>query len=285
MLSLSIIVQDGSRLINQNDQSAAVASIKPNPFGGLILEAEAVYVFDLREGQPIFGANEKTPLPLASLAKIATVLTSLDYLEPSVIVQIPAEALTEEGDSGLLVNEKWRLDELAAFSLLTSSNDGAKALALITENFTGRNFEDLMNLKASALGLSELYFLNPTGLDASETESGAYGSAEATARLLSYGLTRFPGIFSATNSLEREFVSASGFLHRAENTNSYASTTVGLVVSKTGFTDLAGGNLAVVFEVGPTRPIIAVILGSTPEGRFSDMEAIIKATLDYISNK
>jgi len=51
----------------------------------------------------------------------------------------------------------------------------------------------------------------------------------------------------------------------------------GFIAGKTGYTDLAGGNLVVVFDVEPGQPLIAVALGSTQEGRFSDIRALINA--------
>jgi D-alanyl-D-alanine carboxypeptidase len=48
----------------------------------------------------------------------------------------------------------------------------------------------------------------------------------------------------------------------------------GAIAQKTGYTDLAGGNLSEVFEPTPGRPVAAVILGSTLADRNSDMEAL-----------
>ena len=46
-------------------------------------------------------------------------------------------------------------------------------------------------------------------------------------------------------------------------------------MGKTGLTDLAGGNLAVVFDVGLAHPVVAVVLGSTEYGRFEDMQKLV----------
>ncbi len=57
------------------------------------------------------------------------------------------------------------------------------------------------------------------------------------------------------------------------------------MASKTGFSDLAGGNLAVVYDAGINHPIVAVILGSTYTDRFIDMVELIKATNIYLSSQ
>ncbi len=71
---------------------------------------------------------------------------------------------------------------------------------------------------------------------------------------------------------------------RAFNTNEALGEIPGLLMGKTGFTDLAGGNLAVVFEAGPARPIVVVVLGSTREGRFADMRILVETTLRALGN-
>ena len=50
-----------------------------------------------------------------------------------------------------------------------------------------------------------------------------------------------------------------------------------MIMGKTGLTDLAGGNLVVLFEAGGRR-YAAVVLGSTEEGRFSDMRQLVATT-------
>ncbi|MBI3020309.1 MAG: hypothetical protein HYY60_03235, partial [Parcubacteria group bacterium] len=50
-------------------------------------------------------------------------------------------------------------------------------------------------------------------------------------------------------------------------------------------TDLAGGNLAIIFEAGPMYPVVVVVLGSSVEGRFDDVEKLVWASLDYITKR
>ena len=57
-----------------------------------------------------------------------------------------------------------------------------------------------------------------------------------------------------------------------------------LIASKTGYTDLAGGNLVIAFDAGFNHPIIVSVLGSTIDGRFTDAEALVWAALAYLQN-
>jgi D-alanyl-D-alanine carboxypeptidase len=54
-----------------------------------------------------------------------------------------------------------------------------------------------------------------------------------------------------------------------------------LLLSKTGYTDLAGGNLVIVYDAGINHPIAIVVLGSTEDGRFTDVSQLIAATLAH----
>ena len=48
----------------------------------------------------------------------------------------------------------------------------------------------------------------------------------------------------------------------------------GAEVSKTGFTDLAGGNLGVIVDVSVGHPVAIIVLGSTRNGRFEDVRIL-----------
>jgi len=258
-----------------------------DPFQSLELTARAAYVFDTRTNQVLYKKNAELQFPLASLAKVMSVLIAQD-IAPNSIVTITSSALAAEGDSGLLRDERWNISDLINFTLITSSNDGARALASVgsigesLESQTDRSFIDLMNERARTLGMTQTFFLNPTGLDEGKEVSGAYGSAKDTATLFEYILRTHPEIFSGAVS-ERSEIASLDAHHIATNTNSIAARIPGLIASKTGFTDLAGGNLAIAFEAGPLHPIIVVVLGSTEKGRFADVEALVHAAIDTVA--
>ena len=56
-----------------------------------------------------------------------------------------------------------------------------------------------------------------------------------------------------------------------------------LLLSKTGYTDLAGGNLALVFDSGIEHPIAIVVLGSSQKARFTDGTVLVAATLAHFA--
>ena len=266
-------------------------TITSNPFNNLALGAKAVYVYDVVENKVLYKKNEFIQLPLASLTKLMMAVTAVELVPKDSGITIKKEFLREEGDTGLLAGESWKLKDLLDFSLLVSSNDGARSIASVvgafnlqTEDYTlGReDFVKRMNDKAHLLDLKQTYFVNESGLDiAGSTTSGGYGSAIDVEKLTQYILTNHPEILEATK-YQNVRVNSGSKTHIAKNTNTDVMSIPGLMASKTGYTEMAGGNLVVAFDASIGRPIIVVVLGSTLEGRFTDVSSLVKASLDYI---
>ena len=280
--------------VSVSDDSDTTTSTMANPFDELDLQAKSVYVLDALSGAVLYEKNPETQLPLASLTKLMTAIIASETLPAYGIIQVGIEDIRKEGNSGLVVNEPWRLKDLIDFTLLSSSNDGASALAASVAAFEyglgglerAPNIdvmEDKMNAKAEELGLTQTYFTNETGLDNDETLSGSYGSARDMGNLMLYILRKNRGLIEATSYAQLNITSLSDRTHKAKNTDDLVRYIPGIIGSKTGFTDLAGGNLAVIFDLDFSRPIIAVVLGSSEKGRFEDMEELIEATHQYFA--
>jgi len=135
-----------------------------------------------------------------------------------------------------------------------------------------------MNEKVNELGLAQTYFLDEAGLDVSDTQSGAYGSAVDVAKMFAYALDTIPASLEATTLTDTWFDEGNES-YPAINTNKIIGSIPGLIAGKTGYTDLAGGNLVVAFDAGLSEPIIVAVLGSTKSGRFTDVKKLVRATL------
>ncbi|MEX2013524.1 MAG: hypothetical protein WD897_01250 [Parcubacteria group bacterium] len=278
--------------VERKDLSVPTETVS-NPFPTVVLRARAVYVYDVRTQTVLFAKNENTRLSLASLTKIVSALVAEDLSHLSDTVTVTSDALQAEGDSGLYRDEKWTLKDILNFSLLSSSNDGMRAVALslgaleradATSEEIINDFVGKMNQKAGELGLKNTYFRNETGLDESDVKGGAYGTAKDMGTLLEYILVHRPLMLEATRETVTAFQSLDNHLHVAENSNSLAAQIPGLMASKTGFTDTAGGNLVFIFDPELGRPIIISILGSTADGRFEDALTLIGAVMEYIGD-
>ena len=99
-------------------------------FPDIEVEARAAYVYDARTKEVLYAKNENERLALASVTKLMTALVASEILPDYSTVVIGSDALSAEGDSGLRRDERWSLKNLLDFSLVTSSNDGMKAVAL-----------------------------------------------------------------------------------------------------------------------------------------------------------
>jgi|TARA_Y100000310_G_scaffold345555_1_gene466530 D-alanyl-D-alanine carboxypeptidase len=262
-----------------------------NPFSDLSLEAKAAYVFDVREQKVLFAHNEEVQLPLASLTKLMAALVVHTSLDQKTIVSIDAHAIAKEGDSGFSIGEKWLVTDLIDFALIESSNDAINALASVASfKLVGTDdprlqenaFIQEMNRTANNVGLTQTYFVNETGLDNGVYLSGGYGSARDMAQLFEYILLEAPNVVAATRYSELDIRSFSS-VYTAHNTNNSIGSIPGLIASKTGFTDLAGGNLIIAFDAGIGHPIIVSVLGATRESRFTDVHKLADSAFSYIN--
>jgi D-alanyl-D-alanine carboxypeptidase len=251
------------------------------------IQAKAYYVYDLDENKVLFAKDEHEELPLASVTKLMSGLVIMNNLPASTIVNIRAVDLGYDGNGGkLVVGEKWNPQSLLNYSLIMSSNDGIMALARTLDAYEGQNASDtvaLMNHEAEIIGLHNTIFMNPTGLDLSATTSGAYSSAYDVTMLLKTILRDDLMLVSHTTRTSEDFVSLSNIEHVTINTDASINEIPNLIASKTGYTDLAGGNLAIAYDAGFAHPIISVVLGSTEDGRFTDMEKLVHVTLERLS--
>lgn len=267
--------------INVNEREATV-----EPFSDVEILGKAAYVWDINNQRALYKKNEAESLPLASVTKLMTALIAHEVLSEDSTVTIDDNAISQDGDSGLFANESFDRQSLSDLVLQSSSNDGAFALASVAGNKLGGGADDFvkaMNVRAEELGLHQTKFYNPTGLDLSRTQAGAYGSAKDMAFLMEYILKNEPSILESTKGEIDRYYSDQGFYHDAENTNYYIDEMPALIGSKTGYTDLAGGNLVIAYDAGLNRPVAIAVLGSTQSNRFTDVMTLIEATNDHLS--
>lgn len=244
--------------------------------------AQSSIVKNLRTGEVIYSKNENDPLPLASLTKIMTALVATLSLNDADMIAISPSDLATEGTDSLNEGEKWGFKNLRDFMLVSSSNDSASALASVAgANLKKDNpgldtktlFISEMNNISEKIGLLNTHFYNETGLD-QHGRAGAFGSANDVAKLFEYVFENHPLILEPTKEESLYSTSESGFQHIVYNTNTIIGDLPNLIASKTGYTEEAGGNLAVIVDAGLSDPIIIVVLGSTIDGRFEDVQTL-----------
>ncbi len=253
---------------------AVIVAIDPST-----ITAKAAIIYDPSTKQVLYAKNTDARLPLASLTKLMSADAVLAGETGSTSVTITAASLKPEGDWGFKVGEVWPVEDLVRFGLAASSND---AMAAAAESLGGNDI-DIMNARAKALGLTQTYFYNPTGLDLDADTAGAYGSAHDIAVLASEFLSHYPSFFEAT-AAPSVSISAHGTRLEATSTTGPLLDIPGLIAAKTGYTDLAGGNLVAAVDMGLNHPLIVAVLGSTVDGRFTDVELLISKAREALAH-
>lgn len=282
---------ENQKILAEKKLEEPAVFLSPDPFENIELVAKSAFVWDIKNQKVIFEKNPDQIMPIASITKMFTAIMALDLLPPETEIKIEKKFLEAEGDTGLYVDEKWTLKDLLDFSLLVSSNDGTRAIASVAgaiysgvDNFElGRiEFINQLNQKLKTIGLYNTDIKDESGLDKDEEQSGAYSTAREVATAFEYIFLNYAEILEPTAKKDAIFNSLSQIEHSAKNTNLIVYQIPGIIGSKTGSTDLAGGNLATIFDAGLNHPIITVVLGSTINGRFVDTEKLISATKNYL---
>ena len=249
--------------------------INPSSFSKVTIKGKAYVVYDIVNQKIIAGKNEDVILPLASITKVMTAVTARTHYDGKSKILISSKSLDGGYDIGLRNGQVFDLNELLKYTLVFSSNDGAQAIA---DGLGGRQvFVSLMNRDAEDFKLP-MRFTQPAGLD-EHGEVGGLGSAVSVAKLLAIARKSLPEIFDVTTKPRVSVLSSTGRITGVPNTNQEVYNFPGLEISKTGYTDKAGGNLAIIVDIGIGRPVAIVVLGSTREERFSDVQKLYLALL------
>ena len=206
------------------------------------VSAKAAFLMEAEDRLCLYEKNADTRLGEASTTKIMTALVVSEELPLDKVVAVPDEAVGVEGSSVYLsAGELLSVRELLLALLLESANDAAVALAIATAGSLPA-FAELMNEKATELGLKDTHFTNPHGLYDEQHYTTARELAIITAEALnSDELREIFATKSATiplgakkDSDERE---GKRYLR---NHNKMLSLYEGAIGVKTGFTKKTG---------------------------------------------
>lgn len=245
--------------------------------------AQSAIVVSLYNDQVLYQKNPERPMPLASLTKLVTAKVADNQLTKEKVSINKMDEFSEYGDGKLAEGDSWDKQELIDYTLVTSSNDGAHSLQANSKNASA--FTDNMNTLVASIGLSNTYFYNETGLDHDDTGIlGSKGTAKDMSKILSYLIKDNISLYEKTKHGTIHVSTPEGN-QIATNTNEVADVIPGLLVSKTGYTDLAGGNLAIVADMGLNEPVAFVVLKSSREARFEDVLKLQEAYFKQVRER
>ncbi len=131
-------------------------------------------MLDLKTGQVLYQQNANAQLPLASLTKVALVLSVIQALPADTMVSTPQsyDGPPSGGTSRLPAGQTWSLSDVISFTLTASSDDGADLLASAANDAIHQEYPQSpaqnatvwrMNDLVQSLGLTNTYYLNDNG--------------------------------------------------------------------------------------------------------------------------
>lgn len=248
---------------------AETVDLAPNATSAIIIEAST--------GTVIYNKNEHEKLAPASMTKMMGLLLIMEQIEKGNLkwdekVTASANASSMGGSQIFLeTGEQMTVEELVKGISIASGNDAMVAMA---ERIAGTEeaFVELMNKKASELGLKNTNFKNCTGLDVENHYSSANDMALIAKELVKYDkILEFSGTYE---DYIREGTDKSFWL---VNTNKLVRFYQGVDGLKTGYTTTAGYCLTATAKKDGMR-IITVVMNE-PDSATRNSETT--AMLDY----
>lgn len=228
----------------------------------------SAYVIEPKSGRVLFAENEDVPLPTASMAKMMTLLITLEEIAAGNLkwdtpITVSANASRMGGSQIYLrAGSVWPVKNLVIATMVHSANDAATALA---EHIAGSQdaFADMMNRRAKELGLTQSRFFDPHGLPADDPSQNDVMSAKDLAKL-GIELMKHPFMRQLAVIPEMEF--RNGTLARIYNPNrlvnpkrpEYYAEATGI---KTGYSGPAGFSVTASAKRGDME-LIAVVTGA-----------------------
>lgn len=249
--------------------AAGAAPGSPSPAAGLdaapLSEASgeftAAFVIDAQTGTPLIAHNPRARLQPASMLKMMTELLVLESVGRGEMalqdsVQVSAKASRIGGSQVYLKEgERFTVEDLLMALAIHSANDAATALAEHVAGST-EGFVDLMNIRASELGMTDSEFHSVHGLPAGRGQEPDITSARDMA-ILGRALIAHPEALGWSSQQEAPFRGGEFTLH---NPNRLLGAFRGLDGIKTGYTEPAGYCITSSAEQRGKR-LIAVVMG------------------------
>ena len=241
----------------------------------LNLSSESAILMDAESGKILYEKNIDEQLPMASMTKIMSMLLIMENIENGSL-KYDDKVLISENASGmggsqvfLQAGEEYTVDSLLKCIAIASANDAVVAMA---EKISGSvdAFVELMNKRASELGLKNTNFANPHGLDNENHYSTAYDMA-----LMAKELLKHEDILKYTSIYEDYLTKPDGSQIWLVNTNRLVRFYDGVDGLKTGYTTEAGYCLTATAKKNDLRLISVVMSSPSAEARSSDTSTLL----------
>lgn len=246
----------------------------------------AAYVIETSTRKVLFAENEHQMLPTASMAKMMTLLITMEEIRDGRLkfdtpVTISARASKMGGSQIYLrAGSVWPVKNLIIATKVQSANDAAQALA---EKIAGSSeaFAEMMNQRAQELGLTHSKFYDPHGLPNPTNPDEVDSMCPHDLAILGLELMKYQPMQALGTVAEMPF--KNGTLERIYNPNhlvnprkaNYMEDATGI---KTGYTAKAGYCVTASAKRNGME-VIAVIMGAKtgggPNGSFANASRLM----------
>ncbi len=243
-----------------------------------IIEARAAsvaYIDPQGETKFIFEKNRDSKVPIASITKLMTVLIVLEQYNLEDIVSITKDDFLVDFTrvNNLYVGEQYRVKNLLYPLLMESSNAASYALA---QKMGLNQFVDAMNEKAQELGMTNTFFIDPSGLDPSNASDTTNYSTVEDLTVLAQHLLKKDLIWEILSLSHFNLVRMDGyFKYTVTNTNALLEEVPEIIGGKTGTTTRARQCFLLVTKKNDGY-LITTILGSA--NRFAETRSLLDWT-------
>lgn len=247
----------------------------------LASQAKAAILIEAKTRDVLFTKNEHERMYPASTTKIMTMILIFEALNEGSLqldemIHTSAYAASMGGSQVYLEeNEVLPLSDMLKAIAVSSANDCCVAVA---EHIAGSSeaFVDMMNKKASELGLKDTHFVNCTGLHDENHYTSAYDLAMMAAYLIEIGQDQLFDLTSLYDAYIREDTDQKFWL---VNTNKALNPSQGIDGLKTGFTKEAGYCLVLTGQRDGLRMIAVVLNEEDPKVRNAEATALLESGL------
>lgn len=255
--------------------------LKDDKGNDLVVWAKNAVILDAGSGKVLYQDKMLDDHQIASITKTMTALVLMDIVKDwNDKVTISPHAASAGGATvHFLSGEKFTAKDLLKAMLMNSDNTAARALA---EHFGGSEdkFVELMNQKATEIGLRNTRFMDAAGLD-DDAHSCAYDVAVIAKHLLDYPMIL--EIMQTPSHIQIESCDERHIAHRVGNTDILLGQYPGILGSKTGFTYGAGYCLMMMKEVPNKGKVVGVVLDAGDHQRWVEMQKMLDWAFDRYS--
>ena len=250
-----------------------------NVFANPTINARTGILVDYHSDEVLYEFDSDAQIYPASMTKIMTSIVAFDLLkknqlslDDTFIVSENAWRLSQSGYSSMfiMVNDEVSVDDLLKGIIIASGNDACVALA---EGIAGSesNFAEIMNEKASEIGMTSTNFTNSSGINDPDNVS----TVRDIAIMSKYLIKNYPNLYEIFKEKTFTWDRTGGDPIKQGNRNPLLYKNVGVDGVKTGYLAVEKYSLASTMKKNERR-LIAVVSGfPTKNIRSSDSLKIL----------